>query len=375
MLAELGGVIDQLYKQKLSGKIPRRRLVFLIGDGIRHVCSILNDGQITKEAAKRGISTNPRTRGFQEFKWRLFEFARYYTANTLPTFAHACVNQMVVDGVCRDLVTTNYDLFFDSIWEKYPALGVRQNPVVGSEEYCWADYCSPRLAARKKPRYWKIHGSLSHIVFQGRNHPAQRQIHRLPRFPISTNQPDLAKAFGMKSLAPYMGYEAGRFLRTQFAHPDFLQAQFEPFIDWSCGNKRSMFRREIRHASRIICEKRSVAAIVVIGFRGYHNEANPADSRNEELVPVIDAILDEGDPPVFMAVHEKQYVQRHEPTSRLIRRLDRIGRCHPYNEVGMFMQKLLRPPNCHSFPFDTAWNEYKIWSNHWFLTMKEPAHA
>jgi hypothetical protein len=160
MIDELGRIIDRLYGQKLSGRRPAKRLVFLIGSGIRRVCNILNDGQVAIEAQRRGYSTNPRSRSFQEFKWRLFEYARFHTANTLPTFAHACVSQMMVDGVCRDLITTNYDLFFDSIWEKHPDWGVKQNPLAKSGEFCWAGYYSARIAARNKPRYWKIHGSL-----------------------------------------------------------------------------------------------------------------------------------------------------------------------------------------------------------------------
>jgi hypothetical protein len=376
MPAQLGSIIDQLYREKQSGLISKRKIVFLVGSGIRHICNILNDDQIKKEITKRPyINKDPKSQSFQEFRWRLFEYARYYTANALPTFAHACIFQMIKDGLCRDLITTNYDLFFDAIWEKYPELGVKQNPVCNQGDYHWDGYYSYKKHPRGKPRYWKIHGSLSHIVFQGRNPSVKPQIHRLPRFACSTNQPDLAKYYGDKCLAPFMGFETSQYRLTKFTHPYLLQSQFEPFIDWTFGNKRSLFDCETRSASRILKDEKNVAAIVIIGFRGYYNDADIIDPWNEELVPVLTKVLDAGKIEVFIALHKYQYQRSNEPTSGFARRLIKDSRCFVYDDVSKFIQALLNPPNCHLFPFETVKNEFDIWRNYWFINMKEQLHG
>jgi hypothetical protein len=377
MLAQLGTVIDQVYDaKKRTGRSAKKKIVFLVGSGILHISNILNDDQIISEVAKRSrISKNPTSRSFQEFRWRLFEYARYYTANTLPTLAHACIYQMITDGVCRDVITTNYDLFFDSIWEKYPKLNIKKNPVCTTGEHNWDNYYSCRRTLRGNARYWKIHGSLSHVVFRGKSLTAPYQIHQLPRFAISTNQPDLANKFGGETLAPFMGYEERQYPKTQFALPSSLNPQYEPFIDWTYGSKRACFEREIRAASHVLKDKQSVAAIVIIGFRGYFDEKNPRNPWNEELVPVINKLIDDGNIPIFMALHRQQYNEINEPTSKLPKRLDSSGCCYVYDDVGAFITELVNRPNCKHFPFATCFNEYGIWMNHWFMVEGERVHA
>ncbi|MCF8083471.1 MAG: SIR2 family protein [Deltaproteobacteria bacterium] len=281
---------------------------------------------------------------------------------------------MVTDKICRDVITTNYDLFFDSVWAKYPDLNIVQNPVAHRDEFLWDGYYSYRQKARGKPRYWKIHGSLSHVVFRAQTNLHNWQILRLPRFPISTNQPDLPKAFGAKCLAPFLGYESGIYPNTRFTHPYTLDPQFDPFIDWSYGSKRDLFRREIEGAKKVLKQRAQIAAVVIIGFRGYYNHKDPNDTWNEELVPILDGILNAGAPPVFMAIHEKQYAKIDEPTSQFMKRLENIDRCRSYKKVRHFLEALLYKYSKY-FPYRSVGSEYAIWRTHWFLSMKEPKHA
>src|SRR4051812_24524515 len=113
MLAELGSIIDGLYDELRAGRSLRKRVVFIAGNGIRHVSNILNDDDLKRRAKPQHTRTPS---AWEAFKWRHFEFARFFTATALPSFAHCCIRQLVEDGLCRDVVTTNYDLFFDTIW-------------------------------------------------------------------------------------------------------------------------------------------------------------------------------------------------------------------------------------------------------------------
>ena len=113
MVSPLGRIVDDLYDQLRSGKKVKKQIVFVVGNGIHPVNNILNDTELRKKA-RPGMTVSE----FEAFKWRHFELARYWTANALPSFAHFCIRQLVADGLCKDIVTTNYDLFFDVLWAR-----------------------------------------------------------------------------------------------------------------------------------------------------------------------------------------------------------------------------------------------------------------
>lgn len=202
MVPLLGRIVDDLYDRVRSGKKVDKHIVFVVGNGIHPVNNILNDAELRKKA-RPGLTVFD----FEAFKWRHFEFARYWTANALPSFAHFCIRQLITDGLCKDVITTNYDLFFDVLWERTPSLMMVQNPVRDASEYDWEGYYAARLHDNRRPRYWKIHGSLSHVCFQQKVPPHLHHIHRLPRFAISVNNDDLATAYRIPSQAPILNYE------------------------------------------------------------------------------------------------------------------------------------------------------------------------
>src|ERR1041385_6204173 len=234
MFPLLGQIVDDLYDTLRSGKPTAKHVIFVVGNGIHPVNNILNDSELRKKA-RPGMSAAE----FDAFKWRHFEFARYWTSNALPSFAHFCIRQLAKDDLCRDIITTNYDLFFDGLWERTPSLAVAQNPVREPLEYDWDSYYSARPTTVGSPRYWKIHGSLSHVCFRQTVPPYLHHIHRLPRFAVSINNEDLASAYRIPSQAPVMNYEATKYLRTDFARPDEISGPFEPFIDWTYSNDRT----------------------------------------------------------------------------------------------------------------------------------------
>jgi hypothetical protein len=116
MMDDLSKIINSLYIEKSSGKSIDKKIIFIVGNGILQVCNILNDDEIIKEAAGKKKTLIKGTDEFINYKWKHFEAARYYSYYHRPSFAHYCIYLLAKDGLCQDIITTNYDLFFDAIW-------------------------------------------------------------------------------------------------------------------------------------------------------------------------------------------------------------------------------------------------------------------
>ena len=336
-LAKLGAIIDELFKKQRKGMELDRCLVFIVGNGIEDVCNILNDKKLRRKAGRRYRSPAE----FEDYKWRHFEYARYYTSTSLPSLAHCCIYKLIEFGLCRDVITTNYDMFFDTIWQNFASSSIQQNPVLDFGEFGWEGYYTSKYKARAKPRYWKIHGSLSHVCFQTLAGDGQHHLHRLPRFAISSNNDLLAKSFGIPTQAPHMGFEAQRYPKTRFAHPVELKASFKPFIDWTYSNDRGRFKREIEGAKAVLISPKKIAALILIGFSGYYNDSDVNDPWNEELVPEIRRLKNSGFSNIFMSVHNEQYKRIDRPPYSLMREMGDENRCWTYDVSGDFMLELV----------------------------------
>lgn len=365
--AELAGIIDGLYERKKKNKPLTKKLVFIIGNGIHQVDNLLNDDEINKRAAKRHIKYG--TPRYTRYKWQLFEYARYYTANYLPSYGHCCIWKLVNDGLCRDIITTNYDLFFDSIWKKYSRLRIKTNPVLTDGEYDWDCYYSHSVK-NCFTRYWKIHGSLSHVVFNSKVGSRTPYIFALPRFTVSSNEPGITTAYQLKHSLPFLGYESEIYYRTNFKRGR-LDSTFIPYIDWSFGNNRSLFQREISGARAALFNPRSLAAVVMVGFRGFYDST--IHPWNEELVENINHLLNSGYEKIYMAVHENQYAAIKEPSSMLMQRLDSLNHCWTYRSVQHFFYSFFSTFSKY-FPISFVEDEYRHWKLYWFLVGKEKAH-
>lgn len=368
MLADFATIVDSLYaRRRMRRKLPQR-IVFIVGNGVLQVSNILNDADLRRTAKPKHTKT---AEAWEAYKWRHFELARYFTATALPTFAHCCIHKLVEDGLCRDVITTNYDLYFDTIWERAPQLGVMRNPVCTSDDYLWDDYYSHRSAGNG-PRYWKIHGSLSHICFRPNGSHGQAHIYSLPRFAISINDGKLAANYGIPTQAPFMGFESAMHPNTSFTPQTDLESRFSPFIDWTYNNDRSNFQKEILGAKAVLRGCRSIAAVFMLGFSGYYNDADPNDPWNEELIPELRQMRAAGFRNIFMAVHTSQFATRTSPTKRFMREMDADGRCVSYSDAGTLMDEILRRYS-QRFPIRTTEYIYNRWSQ-WYLNEKEPTH-
>jgi hypothetical protein len=365
---KLGRIIDGLIARKRSGQPLKRWLVFIIGNGIDPVNNIIDDKKLRLKAHGRCKTA----KSFEAFKWRHFEYARYFSSASLPSFAHFCIYKLVETGVCRDVITTNYDMFFDTIWERSPTLQVYQNPVAETGEYSWEGYFSMRSEAATHARYWKIHGSLSHVCFGGqRGRP--HHLHRLPRFAISANDDSLARKYRIPTQAPFMGFEMSHYPRTSFANIADLKGRFRPYIDWTWNNDRTRFRREIDGAKALLASCAKIAAVVLVGFSGYFNDRNPNDPWNEELVPAIRTLLKNGFRDVYMAVHDAQAARILRPAYGLMRELATEKRCWTFRVSGDFMRDLVTKFS-RKFQYDYAETEYAKWYR-WYLRLPEAAYV
>lgn len=371
-LKTLGAAIDDLFIQKRSGRRLNRQLVFIVGDGIHPVNNILNDKLLRKEAKAKGIKFTTQ-KAFEAYKWRHFEYARYYTTTSRPSFAHCCIYKLAEAGLCRDIITTNYDMYFDTMWQHAPDLRVCMNPVLGDEEYSWENYYAPTDDVGDRTRYWKIHGSLSHVSFRSKRTKNINHLHRLPGFAISANDDNLAESFRIPTQAPHMGFEAAHYPRTQFESVRNLTPGFLPFIDWTYKNNRRYFQREIESAKAIIRDAKRIAALVIIGFSGYYNEHKPNDPKNEELVPEIRGLLARGFRNIYMAVPKYQARRISRSGYSLMRLLQGQKHCWPYQSASHFMRALLKGYS-RKFPYDFANAEHEKWKR-WYLQQKEASHA
>jgi hypothetical protein len=368
-LERLGSIIDRLFARKRAGGQLTRRLVFIVGNGIDRVNNILNDRDL-----RRKVGSRYRTpRAFEAYKWRHFEYARYYTTTSLPSFTHCCIFKFVEAGLCRDVITTNYDMFFDTIWESLPKVRVCRNPIAGPGEYLWEGYFSPRKRSAARARYWKIHRSLSHVCFRNRQPAGTPHLHRLPKFAISANDALLARKYRIPTQAPFLGFERANFTRTAFANYADLNGGFSPHIDWTWGNDRDKFRREIEGARAVLRDPAKIAAVIILGFSGCYNDRNPTDPKNEELVPEIRNLDAGGFQNVFMAVHEAQAGRIQSPGYGLMRELAAHRRCWHYQVAGDFMADLVRDYS-RRFPCDYTETEYARWRG-WYLPPGEASHV
>src|SRR5206468_3740374 len=92
---------------------------------------------------------------------------------------------------------------------------------------------------------------------------------------------------------------------------------------------------------RVLLNRTAIKAIILVGFRGYYNAADPNDPWNEELVPTLNDLINSGFNEIFMAVHEKQAAKRNEPTSGLMAERFASGKAVSYADAGGFMRELL----------------------------------
>lgn len=352
-----------------------RSLLPIIGDGIHPVSLILSDHALKLIAPNMGVDPL-NAHDFVSFHWAHYEAARNYTAYYLPDAALAILAAFIHAGAVRDLVTTNYDLFLDGIWERCPELRVVRNPVLTTDEYGWDGYYSS-LPATPCVRFWKIHGSLSHGFFAADGASASPIICRLPAFAIGSAHNDNILHIKLEYPFPYLGYYAHTLRGLNLPKDRDVDKRLLYYIDWNFpGRHREPFRREIEGAMGAIrgAEKK---VVLLLGFSGFFDESNPNNPRNEELVPLLLDLLTRNTN-IYMALTEDQYARVHDGSSHypLATKLETLGNLisFPKYNTFYFTRYLLRHPGLYAL---RRWASYRYleWSNYYYRRGKEPGYV
>jgi hypothetical protein len=305
-----------------------KKIKFVVGDGIWPVQSLVSPDSIrTKFISRRG--RNPTVSEEAVERWKSYEYARFHTFNSCPAFGYFVLFHLARRNYIQSIVTTNYDLRFDSLAERFDIWSV--NPSLATGRYSWESYDSARTS---KVRLWKIHGSLSHVTFLTCSSQDGAHIFRAPHFPINNSINSLRQRWGFIANHDYFGQVGRRYGITTLCGETQTPTVASHFLDWAYGNKREVFKNQIQAAVADLSAP-STLAIVLLGFTGFFNKSTN-HPYNEELVPTILSLSKRN--PVLYFIHESQYrrlLDRPPPKGSLFhyfRRLPRVFKV--YRDAG-----------------------------------------
>ncbi len=262
-LDKIASLISEIHKGQIQGKIK-----FVIGDGFYS-----QRGTITRQE----IIDNARTQG-KEIKnisdeditcWNAYDYYRVYSANHMSPKRYFYMRYLLSTGIVSSIITTNYDLRFDSIFERDPLpQGMILNPIINSGEDNGNDFYGEILSVQNKLRFRKIHGSFSHISFIQPEF-SHNHIFKLPNIRVDRIYEDHI-----------------------IHHDDFCQSlnlncscnRMAHYIDYNFLDRNRYFNRVINGAIQDL-NADDTGSVITMGFTGRFNPSNPSDPMNEELVP------------------------------------------------------------------------------------------
>ncbi len=262
-LDKIASLISEIHKGQRQGKIK-----FVIGDGFYSQRGIITRQEIIDNAISQGKAIR-NTKDEDITCWNAYDYYRVYSANHLSPKRYYYIRHLCSTMHVGSLITTNYDLRFDSIFDRDPLTqGIILNPVINSGENNGDNFYSEILLAQNKLRFWKIHGSFSHVSFiqseYGHNH-----IFKLPNIRVDRIYEDYI-----------------------IHHDDFCQSlnlncscnRMAHFIDYNFLDRNRYFNRVIDGAIQDL-NANDTGMVITMGFTGRFNPSIPSDPRNEELVP------------------------------------------------------------------------------------------
>lgn len=296
-----------------------RKLVFIIGNGFHPVDSILREedfqAAVNKRYGKKAVASWKRER-FDQERWKYLEYTRFVTKNITPSLSYFLLNYVINERQVKAVITSNYDLYFNSIFDRTNKSPDAYcfNPAIGDGDYDWEGYYSKKTAAKADAvRIFKIHGSLSHAVFRDcRRLNNQLHIFRLPSFIVGFDTGQIRRQYKVKYLHDYLGHVGIKCGDITLIDDEKQTGYYVHYMDWATkhlsaagSSYRDFFSKEIEGAKAELADTANVGAVVIIGFTGYYDPANPRDEYNEELSPVIETLVPRV--PVFHFLREDQY--------------------------------------------------------------------
>jgi hypothetical protein len=297
----------------------RKKLIFVIGNGFYPVSDIQNEEAFFKTVrAHYGASRVARwseERRDRE-RWKYLEYARFYTYNITPSFGYFLLSYLIDQQHVKAVLTTNYDLFLNSVLDRTskPRDSYCFNPTIGDADFDWQGYYSQgKPTIPSAVRIFKIHGSLSHVVFRNcRRQNNQPHIFRLPSFMVGFDTRQMRQDFGIKYLHDYLGHTGLKYRDATLVEDEEYTGYYVHYIDWAVKGLctggvgyRDFFSKEIEFAKRELEATADIGAVIIIGLTGYYNSTDLTDEYNEELSPVIRSLLSKV--PVFHFLHQRQH--------------------------------------------------------------------
>jgi hypothetical protein len=321
-----------------ASRSRRYEIKFVVGDGIQPVQSLLSPLRIRDELTTR-LGRPPTPGEESRERWKYYEYARFHTFNSSPGFAYFLLVHLANAGLVTSITTTNYDSYLDSLSLRIEPWNI--NPCARKGDYCWEDYYSQNAVGLR--RAWKIHGSLSHVLFHGCSDPVRPHIFRLPHFPVYNSVGAMRRSFNFSANHDHLSYIGMRHGIPSLNYERQKAGDAHHFLDWELGDRRKAFKTEIEASIDDLLSS-STRAIVMIGFTGYYDNRKPDDPFNEELVPHVIALSKRV--PVFYLIRQSQALRLRRdppPTGSLYhyfrRRLP--NRFAVFSEAGTFLAACL----------------------------------
>lgn len=267
---QVANIIAEIYTGSRSGKLK-----FIIGDGIYPQEGIKSRADIVEHALSSG---KKRSSDIDEDRWcwQIYERYRWRSANVLPSKNYFYLYHLCRDNTVNAIITTNYDLYIDSIFTKYPLpQGYVLNPLIKHDGDYDGDDFYGKVSGGEKLHLWKIHGSFSHISFITSNLKGNNShIFKLPRILMGYPENYPTVEYGLPS-HNFLNNTEANCNCNRMAH----------FTDMSF--KRELFLKPIISGATLDLQDDNTAGIIIVGLTGQHDPANPQDERNEELVPLL----------------------------------------------------------------------------------------
>lgn len=242
--------------------------------------------------------------------WQKYEKVRFITNNECPSFVHFVIHKLCEQGLVDSIITTNYDQYLESIYERIlSSYKLIRNPVLPTRlSYDWEGYYSRANVSRKRSiKFFKIHGSFSHIVFikcPGR----QAHIFQLPKFLTAFSTKDIRKELRGKSF------------HFKLSHQDIDGADckdtgyYVHFMDWLLDN-RSAFEKEIAGSIANLLDTSDTEMIFSLGFTG-----RPDEELNDCLLELAKKKF-----PLYYVISETQFQKIKPRGNYLYHHLQRLN--------------------------------------------------
>lgn len=324
---EIAEILKDVRDRALPGKVA-----LVVGDGIDPQLAIKPRPRYIEYARSQGITINTI---FDEDRqcWRYYETERWSSWNIKPALAYYYAWRLCFEELIHCIITTNYDLWFESMLHKDPLRqGFTLNPVASDTEYLYEGFYEQQSQILNKMQLFKAHGSLNFASFIDSAHP-EPLIFKLPQFLVGFPRSKPRDEFALPA-HNYLGCELAT---SGIVHPSFIIDRCDRlahFIDFNFP--RSVYSRVI-NSSFDVLDSADVNLVLVIGFSGFYDTSDSTNPFNEELVPVLLDIANSV--PVYQLLNTNQ-----NPTqSYLYNELQSKRNCRAFQETARnFLVDLMR---------------------------------